>query len=90
MKKTGISALALAVFSSSAALADIVVWHSYRGAEKAALEQVAENFNAQSEDKVELQAVPHDAYADKLTAAVPRGQGPVPYTPLTLPTNREG
>ena len=76
MYRTCISALALAAFGGSAALADIVVWHSYPGAEKDALEQVAANFNAQSDDKVELQAVPHDAYADKLTAAVPRRQGP--------------
>ncbi|MDE0698004.1 MAG: extracellular solute-binding protein [Boseongicola sp.] len=71
-----ILAIALSAFGGIAAQADIVVWHSYRGAEKAALEQVAENFNAQSDTKVELQAVPHDAYADKITAAVPRGQGP--------------
>jgi len=76
MNKTFVSTLAISALCGSAALADIVIWHSYRGAEKDALEQVAETFNAQSDTRVELQAVPFDAYADKITAAVPRGQGP--------------
>jgi len=61
----------------SASAAELVVWHAYRGAERAAFEKVAEIYNAQSSGtKVKLLAVPFDAYADKITAAVPRGRGP--------------
>jgi arabinogalactan oligomer/maltooligosaccharide transport system substrate-binding protein len=58
---------------------EIVVWHAYRGAEKAAFEKVVEEFNrspAAKGTKVTTLAVPYDAFADKITAAVPRGKGP--------------
>ena len=59
--------------------ADIVVWHAYRAEEKAALERVAAAFNASPAakgNKVTTLAVPYDAFADKISAAVPRGKGP--------------
>src|SRR5688572_7747574 len=60
-----------------AAAADIVVWHSYRAGERKALEKVAEEYNkSQTANKVQLLAVPFDALADKVSAAVPRGKGP--------------
>jgi arabinogalactan oligomer/maltooligosaccharide transport system substrate-binding protein len=58
---------------------EVVVWHGYRGAEKAAFEKVVESFNrakAGAGIKVTTLAVPYDAFADKITAAVPRGKGP--------------
>jgi len=56
---------------------DLVVWHAYRGGEKAAFEKVVANYNAsQNKVKVSTLAVPYDAFADKITAAVPRGKGP--------------
>jgi arabinogalactan oligomer/maltooligosaccharide transport system substrate-binding protein len=57
---------------------EVVVWHSYRGGEKAAFEQVIENFNKANTGKIHVSslAVPFDALADKITAAVPRGKGP--------------
>jgi len=58
---------------------EIVVWHSYRGEEKAALEKVVAAYNAAKVAKgvkVTTLAVPFDAFADKITAAVPRGKGP--------------
>jgi arabinogalactan oligomer/maltooligosaccharide transport system substrate-binding protein len=57
---------------------EIVVWHGYRGGEKTAFEQVIENFNKANAGKVHVSslAVPYDAFADKITAAVPRGKGP--------------
>lgn len=63
---------------SAAAQKELVVWHGYRGAEKAAFEKVVEMFNAAQKGKVVAKtlAVPYDAYADKITAAVPRGRGP--------------
>ncbi len=59
--------------------AEIVIWHGYRGQEKDALEKVARMFEAAYPDSgitIKTLAVPYDAYADKITAAVPRGKGP--------------
>ncbi len=58
---------------------EIVIWHAYRGDEKTAFEKVVEQFNAahvKDGIKATTLAVPYDAYADKVTAAVPRGKGP--------------
>lgn len=58
---------------------ELVVWHAYRAAEKAAFEKVLENFAkspAAKGFKVSPLAIPYDAYADKISAAVPRGKGP--------------
>lgn len=59
--------------------ADLVVWHAYRGEEKTAFEKTVAMFNeAHKADGISVRslAVPFDAYADKITAAVPRGRGP--------------
>jgi arabinogalactan oligomer/maltooligosaccharide transport system substrate-binding protein len=63
---------------SASAQAKLVVWHSYRGGEKAAFEKVVSAFNARPEAKIKVDplAVPFDAFADKISAAVPRGKGP--------------
>ena len=63
----------------AAAPATLTVWHAYRGQEKAAFEKVIASYNKQAAAKgieVTTLAVPYDAYADKITAAVPRGKGP--------------
>jgi len=56
---------------------NVVVWHSYRGLEQQALEELKNSFN-ESQDKynVVLLSVPYDAFANKLTTAIPRGNGP--------------
>jgi arabinogalactan oligomer/maltooligosaccharide transport system permease protein len=54
----------------------IVVWHPYRGAEQKALETVASMYAEKSGKHVTLLAVPYDAYAAKLEAAIPRDNGP--------------
>ncbi|MGB5543952.1 MAG: extracellular solute-binding protein, partial [Gammaproteobacteria bacterium] len=62
-----------------AASAELVVWHAYRGEEKAAFEKAVAMFNDAHADQgisARSLAVPFDAYADKITAAVPRGRGP--------------
>ena len=60
-----------------AGAADLVVWHAYPAEEKAALEKVVAAYNAkQKAVHVTTLAVPYDAFADKITAAVPRGRGP--------------
>jgi arabinogalactan oligomer / maltooligosaccharide transport system substrate-binding protein len=59
------------------AATDLTVWHAYRGDEKAAFEKVVAKYNAsQTKVAVKTLAVPYDAYADKITASVPRGKGP--------------
>jgi len=73
-----ILAAALAAGSAAdAADVELVVWHGYRGGEKAAFEKVAKMYSDRTEGvTVKTLAVPYDAYADKITAAVPRGKGP--------------
>jgi arabinogalactan oligomer/maltooligosaccharide transport system substrate-binding protein len=77
-----LTATILMVLTASVAAAEtkeLVVWHAYRGEEKAAFEKVVADFNAAKAGegiKVTTLAVPYDAFADKITAAVPRGRGP--------------
>src|SRR3954465_11495393 len=75
-----LGALALLLVFPFSALAqkEIVIWHGYRGGEKAAFEKVIEDFNKANTGKIHASslAVPYDAFADKITAAVPRGTGP--------------
>lgn len=67
----------LALLVPGIAGADLVVWHSYRAEEKAAMEKVVAAYNASHPGaKVTTLAVPFDAFADKISAAVPRGKGP--------------
>ncbi|MFA5941780.1 MAG: extracellular solute-binding protein [Sinimarinibacterium sp.] len=64
---------------ASAAATALTVWHAYRGLEKEAFEKVVATYNRKMAGKgveVTTLAVPYDAYADKITAAVPRGKGP--------------
>jgi len=54
-----------------------VLWHAYTGIERTALETTAAQWNAKHpETPLTLVAVPHDSFADKLTSAIPRGNGP--------------
>ena len=57
---------------------NLVVWHAYRAEEKEAFEKIVANYNASKGGKVKVTtlAVPYDAFADKISAAVPRGKGP--------------
>jgi len=67
----------MALGSSALAATELVVWHAYRGDEKTAFEKVIGLYNAaQSKVAVKTLAVPYDAYADKITASIPRGKGP--------------
>jgi arabinogalactan oligomer/maltooligosaccharide transport system substrate-binding protein len=72
-----VAAAWLALAPAATAATEIVVWHAYRGDEKAAFEKVIGMFNA-SQGKVVAKtlAVPYDAYADRITASIPRGRGP--------------
>ncbi|MGQ0507215.1 MAG: extracellular solute-binding protein, partial [Myxococcaceae bacterium] len=52
------------------------LWHSYRGGEELAIENAVKAFTHSTGQRVELLAVPHDAFAAKLEAAIPHGNGP--------------
>ncbi len=71
---TLLGALALA---GPARAVELTVWHAYRAEEKAAFEKVCAQYAASKPGTtVTTLAVPYDAFADKITAAVPRGKGP--------------
>ncbi len=77
LQRVATGALALLV-ALPAAAQEIVVWHAYRGGEKTAFEKVVQQYNARPGAKVRVTtlAVPFDAFADKISAAIPRGKGP--------------
>ncbi len=55
----------------------VVLWHAYSGDERTALEATAAAWSSAHPDQpLTLVAVPHDAFADKLSSAIPRGNGP--------------
>ena len=57
--------------------AQVMLWHAYRGAEEQALSHLVNDYNArQSAYRVEMLALPYDAFASKLTSAIPGGHGP--------------
>lgn len=73
------SLLSAAILVPGSSLAqELVVWHAYRGGEKTAFEKVVSTYNARPTTRVKVStlAVPYDAFADKISAAVPRGKGP--------------
>lgn len=65
----------------AAAAEPITVWHAYRGDEEAALQRALTGFReaalARGEDvTISTLALPYDAFASKISAAVPLGDGP--------------
>jgi len=55
----------------------VVLWHAYSGAEQAALEATVQAFDkAHPEFHIEVLSVPYEAYSNKLTTAIPNGNGP--------------
>src|SRR5579859_7627968 len=55
----------------------IVLWHSYRGGEERAIEQLAQTYETLHPGlSIEVLAVPFEAYGSKLEAAIPRAHGP--------------
>lgn len=56
---------------------ELVLWHAYRGAEATALTDAVRRFEASEKGvAVRLVSVPYDAFANKLSVAIPRGNGP--------------
>ncbi len=55
----------------------LVLWHAYSGVEREVLEASAARWNSAHPDALlELVAVPYGAFADKITSAIPGGNGP--------------
>ena len=55
----------------------VTLWHTYNGSERAALEAAGDRWNvAHPDTPLTLVAIPYDAFADKLTSAIPAGNGP--------------
>ncbi len=70
-------ALLLCTVTAHAQQRSVTLWHAYRGAEQQALEQVLRAFEREHPGvTITSLAVPFDAYASKLEAAIPRGNGP--------------
>lgn len=82
----GTSLLAASCFSLSACAVpkkalrpNLIVWHAFRGGEKAALEKLCALYSSRrkpGQRGARAVAIPSDAIADKISAAVPRGKGP--------------
>ena len=73
---TTLLALVLTVPSVAWSQDVVKVWHAYRGQEQAALERTI--LQLQDRDptvKVEVLAVPNEAFRNKLTSAIPRDNG---------------
>lgn len=69
--------LLLLLARTASAQQSVTMWHAYRGAEQQALDQALRAFErAHPGVTVQTLAVPFDAYASKLEAAIPRGNGP--------------
>jgi len=69
--------LAALVACSAPRGSEVVLWHSYTGAERTALEETAERWNQAHADKpLTLVYVPDEVIGDKLSSAIPRGNGP--------------
>ncbi len=75
--RPALALLAALALAGPARAVELTVWHAYRAEEKAAFEKVCAQYAASKPGTtVTTLAVPYDAFADKITAAVPRGKGP--------------
>ena len=59
----------------------LVIWHAYRGAEEEQLKEVVKHFEEKKAKEgqpqpVRIVGLPYDAFANKLSNAIPRGNGP--------------
>ena len=54
----------------------IVLWHAYRGREQDAIERLARAYSETHGVRIDLLALPFEAYVSKLESAVPHAHGP--------------
>ncbi|NVJ21434.1 MULTISPECIES: extracellular solute-binding protein [Myxococcus] len=69
-------AMAWSAHAAEAQPEPLKLWHAYRGGEEAALLQATTLFTEKTGVRVDMLALPYDAYAAKLTNAIPHGAGP--------------
>ncbi|MFN0253805.1 MAG: extracellular solute-binding protein [Kofleriaceae bacterium] len=75
--RAAVLALALIAASGCERSHGVVLWHAYQGAEAEALAKTVAQWNAAHPDTlVELVGVPYNSFGDKLTSAIPGGNGP--------------
>lgn len=72
----GVGVVASGCDGGRAGRESVTLWHAYSGEERSALETLAARFNAEHDAMLKLVSVPYDAFSDKITAAVPNGNGP--------------
>jgi ABC-type sugar transport system permease subunit/maltose-binding protein MalE len=69
--------LTLSATPAVAAPVELVLWHSYSGAERDVFDEILKGYNASHpEVRVTALPIPYDAFADKLTSAMGVGKGP--------------
>ncbi len=73
-----LAALLLSLFvAAPAAAEEVIFWHKFRGAERAALEGVINTWNLEHPDTpVVPMAIPNEAFQNRLETTIPRGNGP--------------
>lgn len=74
---TALGGLAAVGCGQRQAFDGLVLWHAYRGGEKAALQSAVDAWRADNQGPaVRLVSIPFDAFANKVSVAIPRGNGP--------------
>lgn len=69
--------LALVAACSAQTDATVTLWHTYTGTERTTLEALAADWNrAHPERSLAVVAMPYDGFGDKLSSAIPNGNGP--------------
>src|SRR5688500_15751163 len=68
-----LAVISIICFSACEKAAPIRLWHAYRGDEEKALAAILETWKG---EPIEVLALPFDAFASKLSAAIPLGDGP--------------
>ena len=74
---TKIFTLLLILLTANLFSKNITLWHAYRAKERKALEKVVKKYEKAEKIKINLLAIPYDAFDKKLTASntnvIPRG-----------------
>ena len=71
-----LTSVAAATTAPVSATSPLLLWHGYRGDERSWLEAALKRWRAQGGTPVRALPLPHNALANKLRAAIPRGNGP--------------
>ncbi|MBI5514500.1 MAG: extracellular solute-binding protein [Deltaproteobacteria bacterium] len=76
-RSAALLALALALWTAPVCAQPVVLWHAWRGEEQRALDTLLARWRrTHPELQVDALAIPYDAFAARLEAAIPHGHGP--------------